>query len=274
MSRSNEMWIRTIGFLFIFEISYTYKTDPTPWLCAEPTNEAFHTFPSCLPGYVIDVENVIYESTNDNKCSGITLCRLENKNTFLFICNRKRTCLFNTNHLNFHINSTCGSVIRFSIKYRCLPVIQEQSDYLCTQSTKRRVRLGDINLSCERNYRLHITEALIGMSIKTKNQTINNRRFQCNKNTATICNYTVPNAYRDVCNNQLNEKNDDHCKIKYYQRPPLKDCPYGMMSNYSLVKYLCIPGQFYFAILLKEENSFHFFFFFFFFFFKFFIFYR
>ncbi|CAF3713697.1 unnamed protein product [Rotaria sordida] len=238
------MLIKIILFFFIFQISYTYKANPTSWLCIDSTNQLSNTFPSCLPGYVIDIEHVYYESTNDNSCNGITLCRIENKNTVLFACNRKRTCHIDINTLNFHINSTCSTTKRLYIEYRCLPIIQEQKDYLCESSTSRRIRVGDINLSCERNYRLHITKALIGISLKSSQDEINNKnRFKCNKDTQTTCIYNIPNAYYDVCNSQLKDGNDDQCKIRYNERPTLKDCEYGMTSNFSMVEYLCIPGN-------------------------------
>jgi hypothetical protein len=244
--------------LFIFQISYSYKSHSTQYICIESTNGISQTLPSCLPGYVIDIENVIYESTRDDTCSGTVLCQIENKNTFLFACNRKRTCQIDINTLRFHINSTCSSTIRFFVQYRCLPVIQEQKDYLCESSTLRRPSLGDINLSCIRNYRLHITMSLIGISLKqhdeTTTTTIKNR-FKCNKDTQTICNNYISNNYQDVCDIQSKQE----CKITYNQRPELKDCQYGMTSNFSLVEYSCIPGN---RFLFKEnllENCFCFF---------------
>jgi hypothetical protein len=248
------MLITTLLLLFIFQVSYLYKTDPTGYLCLDSTNTTPQNLPSCLPGYIIDIENVFYESTTDDSCSGTTLCRIENRNTLLFACNRKRTCNIDINNLRFHINSTCHSTIRFFTKYRCLPVIHEQKDYLCEASTPRRAKLGDINLSCERNYRLHITMALIGISIKQQDETTKNR-FKCNKDAQWICNTYVPNAYRDVCDNQLKQGDGDQCKIRYNERPSLKDCQDGMTSNFSLVEYSCIPGKASFFYIEGEKIS-------------------
>jgi hypothetical protein len=235
-----------ILLLFIFQTSYSYKTSSTSYLCTDSTDKPTPTFPSCLPGYVLDIENVIYESTVNNLCSGLTSCQIENKNTLAFACNRKRTCQIDLNDLRFYINSTCGTTIRFYTHYRCLPVIQEQKDYLCESSTPRRVQLGDINLSCERDYRLYISKATIGISLKQQDESSKNR-FKCNKDTQSICNHNIPNAYRDVCVNQLS----DQCKIKYNERPMLKDCEYGMTSNYSMVEYSCIPGK---RIFFLDKN--------------------
>jgi hypothetical protein len=184
----------------------------------------------------------MYESTINNLCSGLTLCQIENKNIFSFACNRKRTCQIDINTLRFHINSTCGTTVRFYTYYRCLPVIQEQKDYLCESPSaiQRRIPLGDINLACERNYRLYITKALIGISLKQQDDMITTKnRFKCNKDTQSTCNYNIPYAYRDICDNQ----SKDQCKIKYNDRPMLKDCQYGMTSNYSMVEYSCIPSE-------------------------------
>ncbi|CAF1245721.1 unnamed protein product [Adineta steineri] len=236
------MNILFVLFIFLISNSYSYNTNPTSYLCTDSLTEIPQKLPSCLPGYIIDIENVFYESTVDNSCSGTTLCRVENKNSLQFACNRKRRCNVNIDNLRFHINSTCGTTVRFYTKYRCLPVIQEQNDHLCEPlSSSRRLALGDIKLECQRNYRLHITSALIGISIKKQDELTKNH-FKCNKDTQTVCNSYVPNAYRDVCDNPLRPTYDDHCTIKYNERPALKDCPYGMTSNFSLVEYLCIPG--------------------------------
>jgi hypothetical protein len=224
--------------LFIFQLTYSYQSTPTQFICAEPLNGLTQTLPSCLPGYILDIENVIYESTSDNTCSGPVLCQIENKNTFLFACNRKRSCQIDINTLRFQINSTCGTTIRFFVQYRCLPVIQDQKDFLCESSTLRRPSLGDINLSCMQNYRLHIITASVGISLKQQDEA--KKSFKCNKDVQTTCNTDVPNGYRDVCDKQSRQE----CKITYNQRPMLKDCPYGMTSNFSLVEYLCIPGKF------------------------------
>ena len=237
-----QMLIKIFLLLFIFPIAYSYKSNPTQYICTETSDPRTQTLPSCLPGYVLEIENVIYESTRDNTCSGTVLCQMENKNTVFFACNRKRTCQMDLNNLRFHINATCGTTIRFFIQYRCLPVIQEQKDYLCDSSTTRRPSLGDINLSCMRNYRLHITMALIGISLRQNEETAAvaaKNRFKCNKETPTACTAYVPDGYRDICDGQSKQE----CKITYNQRPTLNDCPYGTVSNFSLVEYSCIPGK-------------------------------
>ena len=238
------MLLRLIFAFYLVRIADSYNTNPTQWSCLESTNEPSPppTLPSCLPGYVIDIENVIFESTTDGSCTGTTLCQVENKNALLFACNRKRTCQVDAKDLRFHVNGTCGSTKRFFTKYRCLPVIQEQKDYLCESPTTRRATLGDINLSCERNYRLHITMASIGISIKPQDDQTK-ARFKCNKDTPWICTQYVSDVYRSVCHNQLRPGQDDQCKIRYSDRPVLKDCPHGTGSNYSMVEYSCIPGR-------------------------------
>ncbi|CAF1246546.1 unnamed protein product [Rotaria sordida] len=225
-------------------ISYAYKTSPTPWFCTDPNAldssvEISRKLPSCLPGYAIDIEDVVYESTIDGTCSGRSLCSTHNKNTLTFACNQKQMCDVNIKHFRFHINKTCGSTVRFFTKYRCLPVIHEQKDYLC-ESTIRRTNLADINLSCERYYRLHITMALVGISVKPNDNT-RKTQFKCNKNIYWLCNYYVADAYGNVCNNQLNRGNGEHCQIRSSDRPRLKGCEYGEASNFSLVEYSCIP---------------------------------
>lgn len=207
----------------------------------DSTVEISQKLPSCLPGYVIDIEDVVYESTIDGKCSGKSLCSIHNKNTLLFACNQKQVCSVEIRHFRFHINSTCGSTVRFFTKYRCLPVIHEQKDFLC-ESSLRRPNAVDIKLSCQRFYRLHITLALVGISIKQQADE-NQQRFKCNKDTYWLCNHYVPDAYRSVCSSQLNRGVGDFCEIKSYDRPRLKGCQYGEMSNFSLVEYSCIPGN-------------------------------
>jgi hypothetical protein len=229
-------------------VTFAYEQSLTPWFCTEPNPldpsiEISQTLASCLPGYVIDIDDVVYESTVDGKCSGKKLCSLHNKNTLTFACNRKHLCELKIRHFRYHINSTCGSTIRFFIKYRCLPVIQEQKDYLCDTSI-RRGNLQDINLSCENYYRLYIKMALVGISARQHDDIYNNDHFICNKDTYWHCNHYVPDAYRNVCNNQLNRGIGNQCQIRYNDRPRLKGCPYGELSNFSLVEYLCIPGNF------------------------------
>ncbi len=132
--------------------------------------------------------------------------------------------------------------MRFFTKYRCLPVIQEQKDYLC-ESSIRRASLADIKLECTKYYRLHITLALVGISVKQQDDTTQ-QRFKCNKDTYWICNHYVPDAYGNVCSNQLNRGIGDRCEIRLNDRPRLKGCQYGEVSNFSLVEYSCIPGNF------------------------------
>lgn len=230
----------------MFLVSFAYETNPTPWFCTDPnaldsTIEISQKLPSCLPGYAIDIEDVVYESTTDGKCSGKSLCSLHNKNTLTFACNHKQTCNVEIRHFRFHINATCGSTVRFFTKYRCLPVIHEQKDYLC-ESSKRRPNLADIKLECARYYRLHITLALVGISVKQQDDMIQ-QHFKCNKDTYWLCNHYVSDAYRNVCSNQLNHGSGDRCEIRPNDRPRLKGCQHGEVSNFSLVEYSCIPGN-------------------------------
>ncbi|CAF1449560.1 unnamed protein product [Adineta steineri] len=239
------MYIQIVIFL-LFQISHAYKTNPTPWFCTDPhaldsAVEISQKLPSCRPGHVIDIEDVVYESTVDGKCSGKSLCSLHNKNALLFACNQKQICNVEIRHFRFHINSTCGSTVRFFTKYRCLPVIQEQKDYLC-ESSIRRPSLADIKLSCERYYRLHVTLALVGISVKQQDNGIQ-QHFKCNKDTYWLCNHYVPDAYRNACSNQLDRGIGDYCDIRPNDRPRLKGCQYGEVSNFSLVEYSCIPGE-------------------------------
>lgn len=231
-------------------VSSAYKTNPTPWFCTDPEAldsavEISQKLPSCLPGYVVDVEDVVYESTTDGKCSGRTLCSIHNKNALLFACNQKQVCSVEIQHFRFHINATCGSTVRFFTKYRCLPVVHEQKDYLC-ESSARRPTAPNIRLSCQPYYRLHITMALVGISMKQAADD-NRARFKCNKDTYYLCNHYVPDAYRSVCSSQLNRGAGDYCEIRSYDRPQLKGCQYGEVSNFSLVEYSCIPGERTFA---------------------------
>jgi hypothetical protein len=140
------------------------------------------------------------------------------------------------------MNSTCGSTVRFYIKYRCIPVIQEQKDYLC-DSPIRRGNSPDINLSCENDYRLYIKMALVGIRARQQDQSMKNH-FVCNKDTYWDCNVYVPDGYRNVCNNQLNRGYGSQCQIRYTDRPRLKGCPHGEASDFSLVEYMCIPGNY------------------------------
>ena len=231
-----------------FSVLHAYEQSLTPWFCTKPTAldssvETPPTLASCLPGFAIDIEDVVYESTTDGECSGRRLCSLHNKNTLTFACNQKTLCNLKIGHLRYHINSTCGSTVRFYIKYRCLPVIQEQKDYICDSSSRRAgQQSADINLSCENNYRLYIKMALVGISVRPQGESTRTR-FQCNKDTYWLCNHYVPDAYRNVCTNQLNRGYGSQCEIRYNDRPRLKGCPYGEASNFSLVEYLCIPSK-------------------------------
>ncbi|CAF1399920.1 unnamed protein product [Adineta ricciae] len=231
-----------VSILFIIEISTSSNTNLTPYTCIEPTDKPSSNLPSCLPGYIIHIENVMYESTTDDTCSGTARCRIENKNTLLFACNRKRTCSINITDLRFSINSTCGSTRRVYTTYRCLPVIYDQTDFLCESSAGRRVTSGDINLSCARNYRLYIKTALAGISLRQQADQTGNR-FKCNRDTPTICTTPTQNDYRYICDNQLKQGNGAECKIRYNERPLLRDCPYGTVSNFSMVEYSCIPSD-------------------------------
>ncbi|CAF2140111.1 unnamed protein product [Rotaria magnacalcarata] len=226
-------------------ITFAYTTSPTPWFCTDPSAldlniEISRKLPSCLPGYAIEIEEVVYESTSDGTCSGRSLCSYQNRNALSFACNNKQKCNVDIRHSRFHINKTCGSTVRFFTKYRCLPVIQEQKNYSC-ESTMRQANSGDINLFCDNNYRLHIKMALVGIigkphdGIKT--------RVKCNKNTYWLCNHYVQDAYRSVCNNQLSYGTGNQCKIRFSERPRLNGCEHGDLSNFSLVEYACIPGE-------------------------------
>ena len=227
-----------VFLLFFAEISHAYLSQPTQFICIEPSNGLVQTLPSCLPGSLLDIQNVVYESTKDDSCSGPVRCQVENRNTVLFACNRKRACQLDLNTLRYHINSTCGTTARFFVYYRCLPVIQDQKDHLCDSPTDRRPSLGDINLECMANYRLYVTSASVGISLKPQDD--GRKNFKCNKDVQTTCITDVPDAYRDICDAQARQV----CKIRYNQRPMLKNCPYGVMSNFSLVEYMCIPGKF------------------------------
>lgn len=245
-NRFYELFSKYFKYKILVSISYTYKTNPTPWFCTDPnaldsTVEVSRKLPACSPGYVIDIEDVVYESTVDGTCSGKSLCSTNYKNTLSFACNNKQICDVETRQFRFHINSTCGATVRFFTKYRCLPVIQERKDYMC-ELAARRSSSADINLTCERNYRLHLSMALVGISVKPQD-TILRERFQCNKNTYWICNQYVSDAYRNVCNNQLNHGTGDQCRIRSNDRPRLKGCVHGEASNFSLVEFSCIPGK-------------------------------
>ena len=223
-------------FLLICSLVYSSKPNSTPFICIESSSKA-PTLPSCLPGYVLDIDNVIYESTHDDSCSDITRCRIESKNSLAFACNRKRTCQIELANLHFHINSTCGTTRRFFIQYHCLPIIQEQKDYFCDSPTYRRPLLGDINLSCIKNYRLIILNAWIGLSLRSSDDF--SSKIKCNRDTLTTCQYDLSTNYRHLCDYQSKQE----CKIAYSQRPMLEQCSYGTQSNFSLVEYLCIPGS-------------------------------
>lgn len=244
-----QMYIQIFLLLLFFQINiiHAYEQSLTPWFCTKPNTldssiETSQTLATCLPGFDIDIDDVVYESTTDGECSGKKLCSLHNKNTLTFACNHKRICNLKIRHFRFHINSTCGSTVRFYIKYRCLPVIHEQKDYLC-DSLIRRGNSPDINLSCENDYRLYIKLALVGINIQQHDQSNRPQHFQCNKDTYWVCNQYVPDSYRNVCNNQLNRRYGSQCEIRYNDRPRLKGCQYGETSNFSLVEYLCIPGN-------------------------------
>jgi hypothetical protein len=236
------MFHQFLSLLWLIQAAQSYKTNPTSWVCIEPTNELSTPLASCLPGYVIDIDSVTFESTHDDSCSGISRCQSEQTHPLVSSCNRKRTCQLEIAALRFHLNSTCGSTKRFFIKYRCLPVIYEQKDYVCDSPSARRVTQGDINLSCARNFRIHITSAIIGMSLKPSDE-LSRARYKCNKDTISTCHFYASDNYRHVCTSQLTSTQEDQCKIRYHDRPGLNECSYGSTSNYSMVEYLCIPGK-------------------------------
>jgi len=216
-----------------------YEQSLTRWFCAKPnpadsSAETFQTVASCSAGYVIDIDDVVYESTIDGECSGQRLCSLQNKNTLTFTCNRKRLCSLKIQQLHFYINSTCQTANRFYIKYRCLPVIQTEKQYQCDSSTHRGSSTT-IHLSCENFFRLYVKMALVGISTQQSSSL-------CDKNTYWLCNHYVPDAYRNVCNNRLSYTSGSQCDIHYNDRPRLKACPHGEYSNFSMIEYLCIPG--------------------------------
>lgn len=129
------------------------------------------------------------------------------------------------------MNATCQSTNRFYIKYRCLPVIQNENHYQCDSTVRRNI----INLSCENSFRLYIKMALVGISTQQSSAL-------CDKNTYWVCNHYVPDSYRNVCNNRLSYAGGSQCDIHYNDRPRLKACPHGELSNFSMIEYLCIPG--------------------------------
>lgn len=130
------------------------------------------------------------------------------------------------------MNATCQSTNRFYIKYRCLPVIQNENHYQCDSTVRRNI----INLSCENSFRLYIKMALVGISTQQSSAL-------CDKNTYWVCNHYVPDSYRNVCNNRLSYAGGSQCDIHYNDRPRLKACPHGELSNFSMIEYLCIPGE-------------------------------
>jgi hypothetical protein len=93
--------------------------------------------------------------------------------------------------------------------------------------------------------------ALVGIIIRQHDEAIKSH-FKCDKDTYWLCNHYVPDAYRNVCNNQLNYGSGNQCEIRYSDRPRLKGCQYGETSNFSLVEYSCIPGKF---LNKKRKNS-------------------
>ncbi|CAF0742594.1 unnamed protein product, partial [Didymodactylos carnosus] len=210
----------------------SYETRPTPWFCTDPNytpqSDVTNTLPSCRPGYVIDIEDVVYESTVDDTCSGVTRCSLHNKNTLTFACNKKRSCQVQIKDFRYHINQTCGSTVRFYTKYKCVPVIYDQKDYLCDSSFRR----PDINLACDRDYRLYIAYAVLGITEKKSSSACKKEQWYCNQ--------YVHHTYSQLCATSANK---DSCIIRYGDRPLLRDCAYGTYSNFSLVDYSCIPSE-------------------------------
>ena len=228
--------------LLSFRKLSAYQTNLTPWVCIDDGNEFSPTLPSCLPGHKIHLESVVFESTDDDSCSGLARCRVTRNDVLIADCEGKRTCQMDVNNLRLRLNATCAMARRFYVKYRCLPVIQEQKDYLCEPSSARRVTVSDINLSCPRNYQIYITSAVIGISMKPQDDP-SKARFKCNKDTQWTCSSSATEVYRDVCHRQVRSGSAEQCKIKYTDRATLDDCPHGVASNYSMVEYLCIPGM-------------------------------
>ena len=89
--------------------------------------------------------------------------------------------------------------------------------------------------------------ALIGISVKPQTNPIRSH-FKCDKDTYWLCNQYVSDAYRHVCGSQLNRGIGDQCHIRSSDRPKLRECQYGISSNFSLVEYSCIPGN-----LIRDE---------------------
>ena len=228
--------------LQLCRIFSAYQTIPTPWSCIEYDKEFSPALPSCLPGHNVRMESVVFESSIGDECSGVTRCQVEKNDILNVDCDGKRTCQVDINTLRLNLSATCGLAKRFYVKYRCLPVLQEQKDYLCEPSSTRRVALSDINLSCPRNYHIYITSAVIGISVKPQEDP-SKARFKCNKDTQWLCSSVATNAYRDVCQRQVRSGNAEQCKIRYTDRGLLDDCPHGVASNYSMVEYLCVPGM-------------------------------
>ena len=67
--------------------------------------------------------------------------------------------------------------------------------------------------------------------------------WQCGKDTYWLCNYYIPDNYRNVCENQLSRNAGDQCQIRYADRPTLRGCEYRTNSNFSIVEYSCIPSD-------------------------------
>lgn len=221
-----------ILFLSI-ENGSSYQTDLTKYICIEQNST---NIASCLPGYVIEIENVQIESTNDDACWGTTRCQIEDKFILSEFCFRKRICQVDLKKLNILINSTCGSTRRFFVKYRCLPVIQEQKDFICDSSSSRRNPNVDINLSCGRNSKIFIKTATVGLSVRE-----NDEKIKCNKDVQTTCSTDVSDIYRQICQNSFQNGNEDQCKIRSTERPTLENCFAGKTSNFSMVEYFCVP---------------------------------
>lgn len=219
----------------------------TPWFCTDPlafdsTVEINRKLPSCPVGYAVEIDDVIYESTIDGKCSGSLYCSVNNKNALAFACNGKQICTVDIRNFRFQINSTCGATVRFFSKFRCLPVLYDQKDYFCQSPNIRNPNQGDLTISCQNNYHLHIKMALIGISVKSQDLS-NRNRWKCDKNTYWLCNHYIPDAYRNVCQNQLHRNSPERCLIRYSDRPQLRNCPHGSSSNFSIVEYVCVPGE-------------------------------
>ncbi|CAF0809938.1 unnamed protein product, partial [Didymodactylos carnosus] len=108
--------------------------------------------------------------------------------------------------------------------------IYDQKDFLCESVNSRRP--PEINLSCNHDYYLYITYAVLGITPKKGSTACKKEQWYCNQ--------YVHHTYSKLCATSVKK---DSCTIRYEDRPPLKDCTYGIYSNFSLVDYSCIPNE-------------------------------